>query len=238
MKNKNCYLYWGWGLMLIIFLGLTYSYYQSFRTKEGFTWSKKSITDFLQFQETINPNTQFDINMIQKQASEKELQELLETGRWPWANDTKYLYMDAVYHKPIVKINPKDSLEFAQTLYNDNAAKKLVSWNTKEGEFLLNGVLIDNGTIKCGTKGENVNDSRLIKTVQTGYNLWNGYRNLEKTVLKNDELPQEVSGFHFIKNSCNPCVALNDDYSCPFQINVQGQENNHVSEVWKSLWKL
>ena len=131
MKNKKCYLYWGWGLMLIIFLG--FSYYQSLRTKEGFTWSKKSITDFLQFQETVNPHTQFDINIIQKQASESELQELLENGRWPWANDTKYLYMDAVYHKPIVKINPKESLDFAQRLYNDNAAKKLVSWNTKEG---------------------------------------------------------------------------------------------------------
>ncbi len=78
----------------------------------------------------------------------------------------------------------------------------------------------------------------MIKTVQTGYDLWNGYRNLKKTVLKNDDLPQEISGFHFIKNSCNPCAALNDDYSCPFQINVRGQENNHVSEVWKSLWKL
>ena len=85
MKNKKCYLYWGWFWLLIFIIFLGFSYYYSVRTKEGFTWSKQSIDDFLQLQETVNPNTQFDINMIQKQASESELQELLETGRWPWA---------------------------------------------------------------------------------------------------------------------------------------------------------
>lgn len=249
MKNKNCYLYWGYLFIILVFFifcifllfFLLFSSSFSFSTsglKEGFTWSKQSIQDFLIFQSTVNPNTQFNMEQIQNQASEDELQELLDNGKWPWSQNTKYLYMDGVNRNRILKIDPQDSLNFVRTVYNENAAKKLLSWNTKEGHFLLNGVQIDGGSIQCGTKGLDINDSHMVKKVQKGYNLWNGYRNLEKKVLKDDELEHEIPGFHFIKGPCNPCVALNDDYSCPFQINVVGQDSNHVSSIWKQLWNL
>jgi len=243
MKNKNCYLYWVY--LFIVIIGFVFFYYlffgsfSAFGLKEGFTWSKESIRDFLIFQSTVNPNTQFDMEMIQKQASEDELRELLNNGRWPWSENTKYLYMDAVNRNKILKVDPQDSLDFVQKLYNENAGKKLLSWNTKEGQFLLNGVKIDGGSIQCGIKGSDINnDSRMVKKVQKGYNLWNGYRNLEKRVLKDEELENEIQGFHFIQGPCNPCVALNDDYFCPFQINVQGEHSNHVSPIWKELWNL
>jgi hypothetical protein len=80
------------------------------------------------------------------------------------------------------------------------------------------------------------------KTVYDGYNLWNGYRNIQKTVLKNDELQESIPGFRFLKDTCNPCVALDNDYSCPFEINVVDENNKHyekgVSNIWKNLWNL
>jgi hypothetical protein len=199
--------------------------------REGFTWSKQAIGDFLTFQQTVNPTTQFDMDQVQRQATEGELKTLLETGYWPWSNETKYSYMDAVAHNKIVKINPDVSLDYVRKIYNENAAKQLLSWNTKEGEFLLRGVKIKDGTIRCvaDSHGKEV----MKKTVSHGYNLWNGYKNLTNTFLKDDELNKEIPGFQFIKKNCNPCVAINNDYSCPFTL-----RNNKVSDVWNDLWGL
>ena len=125
-------------------------------------------------------------------------------------------------------------MEYARKVYNEKAAKQLISWNTKEGKFLLNGVKINNGTIRCDTdENENL---QMKKTIQNGYNLWNGYKNLTTSEIPNDSIPNEIQGFQFIKNSCNPCLALNNDYSCPFQINIEG--NTGISSVWKNLWNI
>ena len=220
--------------------------------KEGFTWSNDSIRDFLIFQQTVNPNTQFDMDMIQSQASEDELQYLLSTGHWPWSEETKYLYTDAVSRNPIVKRSPVSSLEHVNKIYNENAAKQLLSWNTKEGKFLLNGISKDKGKIKIkcelddGTNqngNENGNGQTVVKkTVYGGYNLWNGYQNIQKNVVENDVLPQEIPGFKFVKGPCNPCVALDNDYSCPFDINVVDENNKTyekgISDIWSILWNL
>ena len=74
------------------------------------------------------------------------------------------------------------------------------------------------------------------KTIYNGYNLWNGYKKINKSIIQNDELENEIPGFHFIKEPCNPCVALDNNYTCPFQIVTKN--DNHVSEIWKNLWGL
>ena len=233
---NHSYLYFFCFAFIFLFFVLSYGFSkQIFSLKEGFTWSTKSIDDFIFFQNTVNPTTQFNLKMVQEQASENELQELLKTGYWPWTKDTQYLYLDAVYHNKIIKINPQSSMNYVRKIYNENAIKQLLSWNTKEGQFLLDGVSLpdDNGTIQCKIRDDD-NTPVMTKTSYTGYNLWNGYKNMKTDVLRNDQLPKEISGFHFVKDSCNPCVALNNDYTCPFQINVK--DNNHMSEIWKRLW--
>lgn len=215
-------------LIIMIFILSIYCRNSSF--KEGFTWSKQSVHDFLIFQSTVNPLVQFNMQMVQEQASEDELNTLLKTGSWPWSEETKYAYMDQIAHNPIIKANPAYPMEYDRKIYNEQAAKQLVSWKTKEGKFLLNGVKIDNGIIKCN------DNSKMQKTIQNGYNLWNGYKNLDTTEISNDSIPNEIQGFQFIKNTCNPCVALNNDYSCPFQINVDG--DTETSSIWKNLWNI
>jgi hypothetical protein len=221
-------------ILFTIIIIILYIYFIKIGFKEGFTWSKQSIHDFLILQTTVNPQVQFDMQMVQEQASEDELKNLFKTGYWPWSEETKYSYMDQVAHNPIININPAYSMEYVRKIYNEKAAKQLISWNTKEGKFLLNGVKIDNGIITCNT--DDNGNVKMKKTIQNGYNLWNGYKNSKETDIPNDSIPNEIQGFQFIKNSCNPCIALNNDYSCPFQIDIEGDTG--ISSIWKNLWNI
>jgi hypothetical protein len=202
---------------------------------EGFTWSRQTFHDFLKLQNTINPNTQFNMQMIQEQASEEEAIELLKKGSWPWTQETEYEYLNKVSHNKILNVNPVASMQKEKTIYNERAIQQLLAWNTKEGQFLLNGSLVDNGTIRCTTNDHG--NTFLQKKVETGYNDWNGYTNYDITNIKNENIPQEVTGFHFINRPCNPCVALDNDYSCPFQISTK-KEGSKISNIWKKLWNI
>lgn len=217
---------------------------EGFRPEGSQTWSKDLINRFLEYQKTVNDNNyQYDMAMIQKQATPEEAEYLLKNGKWPWSNETKFLYMEEVWKNPMIKINPGISLEEAMKAYNENAMKQLLSWNTKEGEFILYGgdLGVTSGmpndirnTIKCTLNKSGTFE--MEKTTYNGYNTWNGYKNVEKKMVPNENIPDEMPGFKFIREPCNPCAPLNLDYSCPFTINVKGDTN--VSQIWKQMWGL
>jgi hypothetical protein len=217
------------------------------------------------YQDTVNLNkNQFNMRVLQEQASEDEAKELMETGYWPWSEDTKEQYVDAVWQNPIIKFDPGAALDYAMKLYNETAAKRLLSWNTKEGEFLLYGANDNNKNIIGITTGsdglangegqgvtvdgqiskKNIykcsDDSNpvLQKTSVNGYNLSNGFKNTTTVDIAFEDIPDEVAGFSFVNSPCNPCAPLNDipDYSCPFKLNVKG--NDEISDVWKGLWSV
>jgi hypothetical protein len=116
----------------------------------------------------MNKNkTYFDLDILQKQTTPDEVEQLLATGYWPWPDELKKLYIDKVWSSPIIKIDPNIALDYAMKIYNKNAARELLAWNTKEGEFLLYGgdLGVSDGmpknvhnTIKCSTdsKGNSV----------------------------------------------------------------------------------
>lgn len=223
------------------------------KTKTGFqnkdtryNWSPDLIKRFNIYQTTMNKNkTYFDLDILQKQASPYEVEQLLETGYWPWSNQLKYEYLLSVQSSPIIKIEPKYALDYAMKLYNQNAVRELLAWNTKEGHFLLYGgdLGVSDGmpanvhnTIKCST--DSSGNSIMEKKIYTGMNLWNGYMNNITTKVKPEDIPKNMPGFTFIKDPCNPCIALNSpgDFSCPFKLNIEG--NDTTSYPWQSLWGL
>lgn len=233
--------------------------------KESFVWSRDTIKKFDLYQDTVNLNAnQFNMSVVQEQASEDEAKELINTGYWPWSEDTKKQYVEAVWQNPIIKFEPGAALDYAMKLYNETAAKRLLSWNTKEGQFLLYGSNDNNGKnigITTGNDGlangigqgvtvngqiskKNIfkcsDDSNpvLQKTTVNGYNLSNGFKNTTTIDLALEDIPNEVPGFSFVNGHCNPCSVLNDvaDYSCPFKLNVKG--NDEISDVWKNLWQI
>lgn len=229
--------------------------YNSNTNNNSINWSPDLIKRFNIYQTTISKNiTNFDLDILQKQATPLEVEQLLETGYWPWPEELQNEYLNKVLYNKIIKIEPKYALDYAMKTYNRNAARELLAWNSKEGQFLLYGGISDisdisgtkntknvndinvNDTIKCSTDSNG--NSVMEKTVFSGMNLWNGYMNTNTSVVKPEDIPKEMPGFTFVNNPCDPCVALNSpgDFSCPFKLNIKG--NDRISNPWKSLWGL
>ena len=214
-------------------------------------WTLETIHAFLKYQNVSFPNTQFNMHVIQQQATEDEAKVLLSTGSWPWSQETQDLFKESIASNSSIKIDPGEALADAQKLYNEKAMQQLLSYDTKEGKFLLYGTRLGyskgqpsfvpnkekyHDTIKCAPDKDG--NSYIEKSVTNGTNYFNGYKNITKEKIENADLPSEIPGFSFINGECNPCAALNlnADYSCPFKINVGG--DNNTSSVWKTLWGL
>jgi hypothetical protein len=209
-------------------------------------WPSDVVADFINFQKSRNPNLRFDLDIIQQQASVNEVQTLLNTGKWPWSQNVINLYIDAISQNNIINNEPGASLNNAQSVYNQAAIVELLSWNTKEGSFLLNGAIIKhtdgmpdnvNNLIRCG-KDSKTGDVTMQKIVYTGYDGINGSLSSQVTTVKNSDIPKVLNGFKFLNSECNPCSAVSDpaDYSCPFSLNVGN--GTQVSDVWQQLWGL
>lgn len=220
--------------------------------KEGFTWSAQTIQAFKKYENTFNPTYSFDLNTLQNQVSDHDVNYLLENNKWYWSDETKQLYIDAISSNTSISIDPSIALDQAQTIYNENAIKQMLAWNTKEGHFLLYGVTIGNtkglpdninNIIRCGTSSSSSssnnnsnNNPTLEKITHIGYDGINGNIIKQITPIENQNIEQQVPGFKFLNGPCNPCTPLNNpqDYSCPFAINVgDGWE---VSSIWKKMW--
>jgi hypothetical protein len=239
--------------LLLILLVISIIIFNSYSKRiDGFQndnskWSPDLIQRFIKYQQTVNENnTQFDLDILQKQATPEEAEQLLNTGYWPWPEDLKQQYIDKVWSSPIIKIDPQYALEYAMKIYNEDTVREMLAWNTKEGHFLLYGgdIGVTNGmpqnvrnTIKCSS---DINGNSVMrKKVYTNMNYWNGYIGEKVTTVEPDAIPKEMPGFSFVKGSCNPCVALNTpgDFSCPFKLNVK-EKGNDISDVWKQLWNV
>lgn len=240
-------------LIITIILIVLFNSFTKSSSKSGFqnycnrnTWSDDLIKRFNIYQTTMNENVnQFDMEQLQKQVSPEEAEEYLKTGLWNWSDSLKNLYVSAVRRNPIIRIDPQFALNYAMKIYNQNAVRELLAWNTKEGHFLLYGADLGvsdgmpknmNNTLKCST--DDKNNSVLEKTEYSGFNLWNGQAKMTKINIEPENIPNEMRGFSFVKSPCNPCVALNSpgDFSCPFKINVKGDDS--ISETWKQLWNV
>lgn len=209
------------------------------------SWPQEVVREFMDFQAAHNPNIFFDMDLIQQQATADEARLFFKNGSWPWSSDVQRMYRNAIAENSYISTNPGSSLASAQTVYNENAIKQLLSWNSKEGDFLLGGVTIGhpknmpkniNNTVRCvaSTNG----DAVLEKTIYNGYNGISGAISYQKSVVPNEELPNMVPGFAYLKGVCNPCNPLNSppDYSCPFIIDVGN--GTEISDIWEKLWNI
>lgn len=176
-------------------------------------WSQETIKNFLHFQKTYNPLYIFDISILQTQATEQDVEYLLQNNRWPWTNETKKQFKDAIAHNEIIQVDPGIALDQAQSVYNETAMKQILYWNTTEGKFLLYGGLTKDGNIlRC---------SQDAKNMEVIHNLGYGLANPHKSI-PNDEIQTIFPPFRFLQsnNSCNPCIKINDPFnnSCPFTL--------------------
>lgn len=110
--------------------------------KEGFTWSKKSINDFLDYQKTVHPEMVFDMEQIQKQATQEEVDYYMKNKMWPWSPEVIALYKENVGRNPYVRDDPEAAVKYARRIYNQQAILQILSLQTKEGQFLVNGIAV------------------------------------------------------------------------------------------------
>jgi hypothetical protein len=255
-----------YGIVLSLFLIVVYRFSQLSKSKEGFTWNNDSTKNFLLIQNSINRQNIFDVNMIQKnQASQEEVNYFNKNGIWPWSEKTKELYIEALRTNPFIRTLPKDALHRTMTIYNEAAILQIISYQTKEGEFLLNGVLIQDPSgnkmedlpsgfgnfpylsglignksddvIKCNMK--NPNGATLERITYTGKGGIYGEQTSKITPVDYNDLENIIPGFEFLNGPCNPCGAVNEkpDYSCPFKLKVKNK-SPIISNVWQYLWNI
>jgi hypothetical protein len=253
------------GVIVSIIFIILYRFSELSSSKESFSWDKVSTQDFLKIQNTINPQKIFDVNLIQEtQASQEELNYFNKNGMWPWSKHTIKLFEEAQNKNPYIRTFSKDSINYTRTVYNEAAILRILSYQTKEGRFLLNGVLVrdkpnkyeelPNGygdfayksgllenriddVIKCNM--ENINGSALERTTYTGKGGIYGEQTSKVSPVDYNDLESIIPGFDFLNGPCNPCGALNEkpDYSCPFKLQVKDNPS-FISNVWRTLWNL
>ena len=219
-------------------------------------WSESVIKDFIRIQAAQNQDVIFDMDMIQLQATQKEAEELIKTGMWPWSQRTQDIYFDAISRSTMSKKGPLKSMNNDRTIYNENAILQMIAVNDKEGEFLIEGTRIkgtspsydpysgrgtyginsglisdDNDLIQC-------NKGKLERLHSLGNDGITGAHVNKVSDVDYNQLPNIIKGFKFLKQPCDPCVALNSpaDYTCPFSVKEKGHP--WISFAWEKLWGL
>jgi hypothetical protein len=219
--------------------------------------------NFLQIQNTINKNTIFDMNIINLQASQEELKYFNKNGIWPWSPKVIELYEEAISRNPYVRSVSKQSVEYARKIYNEAAILRVLSYQTKEGQFLINGILVKDPSgnkmeelpsgfgnfpyetgllgnrvddiIKCNLKNDK--NPTLERIRYTGKGGIFGEQTEKVTPVDYKDLEKIIPGFTFLNKPCNPCGSMADipDYSCAYRLRVKDKPP-FISSVWQYLW--
>ena len=108
------------GIILVIL-------YRFSHLKEGFTWSEESGRQFIELQNSINPNTVFDLKEIKKQASQEEVDYFLKNSKWPWSKETEDLYNELLNKNTYVRLYPEDAINDSKTRYNQSIITQILS---------------------------------------------------------------------------------------------------------------
>lgn len=262
------------GLLLVILHRFTTLSQEDFRVKHNNLiedqekFQKESQNqlneDFLRIQNTINKNTVFDMNIINSQTNKEELEYFNKNGKWPWSQEVVDLFEESINKNPFIRTLPEIATNHARTIYNERAILRILSYQTKEGQFLLNGVLVKGLTknkmeelpsgfgnypyessllnnrvddvIKCNIKDNDNPTLERIKYMGKGGIF--GEQMQKTTQVDYNELEKIIPGFVFLNKPCNPCGVLAEtpDYSCSYMLKVNDDPSSYVSSVWKYLW--
>lgn len=247
------------GVILIILSRFSY-----LSKKEGFQWEEDKLQKFLRIQNTINRHHNFDVEEIQKQASGKELDYFLKHNMWPWSKEVIDLYESYILKNVYIQNYSKDSTRHARHIYNQSAILQILSEQSKEGYFLLNGVEVNSGknmmSSGAGTFGYSSGlITNMYNTVyKCGENKKSGLPVMKRFQYIGDDniigshtttiedvdvsnLEELIPGFKFVNGTCDPCSALNYDnntnerYSCPFELKIK-KNKGPISSIWEYLW--
>ena len=113
-----------YGIALGIILVVLYRFS---RLKEGFTWSEESGRQFIELQNSINPNIVFDLKEIKKQASQEEVDYFLKNSKWSWSKEVEDLYNELLNKNTYVRLYSEDAINDAKTKYNETIITEILN---------------------------------------------------------------------------------------------------------------
>lgn len=241
------------GAMVALVILLVYRFAQLSRQREGFT--SQSQDDFLRIQHTINKQKVFDMRVLETQASQQELDYFNQHGMWPWSQEVIALYEDAVRRNPYIRTVSSQAVLDARKTYNQASIVRILTYQSKEGQFLLNGVEVTNpqnvlpsgfgdfpyeaemfdhptkDVIRCNLLAET---PKMERVNYAG----NGLLNMQSkrvTAVDYNDLESVVPGFSFLGAPCNPCGSMGAkaDYTCRYRLDKE----EPPSSIWQYLWK-
>ena len=162
-------------------------------------------------------------------------------GMWPWSDSTINLYVSSTNKNPYIRTYSKDAVGYARKIYNEKAILELLSNQTNEGLFKINGVQVEGENsnmreqlpdgfgsfpytsglmedrrkdiIKC-----NLDTQQPERTRFQGRGGIFGEQLSEVSPVNYNELETIIPGFSFLSAPCNPCLS---DNKCQFKLNVK-----------------
>lgn len=221
-------------LMIISFLFfMTIIIFKNLNNKEGFEWKDETLCKYKEYIKTFNPTYRFNIETMKKNATNDEINYLLNKNTYIWSDETKIMFLNNIKRNNIIKIEPLVALNQAMNVYPESVIRKKLFWDTNEGKFILYGGIINdkknpflnlNDTIKCEI--DDNGKAYMYKKIMKGVDIYSGYQKCSKVKVEDYEIPNIMPGFSFLKEPCNPCEALNDkpNYSCSFKLNIKNRD--------------
>jgi hypothetical protein len=125
-----------YGIILSIIFIILFQISHPLNFKESF-WTPESTNTFLHIQNTINRNKNFDISILEKQASQHEVNYFNKHGKWPWSKRVKDWFIASTNRNTYVRSYPPDEMIKARTVYNENAIKQILSSKVLDRGIIL-----------------------------------------------------------------------------------------------------
>jgi len=102
----------------------------------GTAWSASLRDQFKKYQETMYKNAyQYNLKVLQENAKAWEVEEMMRTGKWPWAKEVEMRYRDAMEQHPILNYEPTKATLRAREIYPQKVALMLLAHNNaKKGK--------------------------------------------------------------------------------------------------------
>lgn len=239
-------------IFCLLIISLILTIYIGISKKDGFT--SKSQQDFLEIQQYINPQKIYDMEIMKHQASQQELDYFNKNKMWSWSIPTIELYQSAIERNPYIRVNKYDATNYARTIYNEESILRVLYNQSKEAQFLINGILVKDpkgnayeelpsgfgsfpyesglqpdrtyDIIKCSMKNEDAPYLERIK--YTGKDRVFGTQTKKSTPVDYTILESIIDGFKFKDKPCNPCNSMKPipDYTCKFSVNAKFTNDN------------
>jgi hypothetical protein len=97
------------------------------RNKEGFTWTKEETQQFITNRNTNNPQTIYNLEILQQNISSDELNNYFTNDKWTWSDDTKRRYFKSLVTNPYIREVNESGLNRIQKIYPEYAINYILN---------------------------------------------------------------------------------------------------------------